>query len=264
MDNPLMGSDKSGSPTNVPAPTPEQGTPAGETKETGGDKSDKNTDQNKDYGELESRLGQQGQELGEYRQFFQNISPLLDKLNQQPDLVQAIIDGKVDDTIATAVMEGRIDIRDAAVVHQANEKVKEKLGEKEYELQTPETVAKLVQAEVDKVRKEFSEKSDLQAFQDYTQKFIEKTPDFQEYSDQIDTWLDNHDVSDIEVAYYAVKGQISEEKAKKMADEAAAERLKDVVTNAQGGGQSAQYSADGKPLVDSLISGEVNPNSFFN
>ena len=125
MDNPFMGSDQSGSPTTVPAPTPEQGTPAGEAAKTGGDTSEKNTDQNKDqnkdYGELESRLGQQGQELGEYRQFFQNISPLLDKLNQQPDLVQAIIDGKVDDSIAAAVMEGRIDIRDAAIVHQANE-----------------------------------------------------------------------------------------------------------------------------------------------
>lgn len=251
-----MGSVYAGSPTTVPAPTQYEGTPAGETDRTGGDSS-------QNYEELAARLGQQGQELGEYRQFFQNISPLLDKLNEQPELVQAIIDGKVDASIAQAVMEGRVDVRDAAIVHQANEQVKEKMGESKYEKATPESIAKLVEAEVGKVRQELEEKADLQTFQDYTQKFIENTPDFQEYADDIDKWLDEHDVSDIEVAYYAVKGQMSEGKAQKMAEEIAAERAKDIVSNASGGGQSAQYSADGTPLVDKLISGQVNPNSFF-
>jgi hypothetical protein len=201
--------------------------------------------------------------MGEYRQFIQNISPLHDKMNQAPELVLALIDGKVDSQIAQAVMEGRVDIRDAAIVQQANEQVKAKLGEEKYNLATPDSVAKLVEAEVSKVRKEFEERADLQTFQDYTQKFIEKTPDFQEYADEIDKWLDEHDVSDIEVAYYAVKGQLSESKAQKVAEAAAAERAKDVVANASGGGQSAQYSSDGTPLVDKLISGQVNPNSFF-
>jgi hypothetical protein len=223
---------------------------------TGGDSA-------QNYEELAARFGQQGQELGEYRQFFQNISPLLDKLNQSPELVQAIVDGKVDSEIAQAVMEGRVDIRDAAIVQQANEQVKQKLGEEKYNLATPESVAKLVEAEVSKVRKEFEERADLQTFQDYTQKFIEKTPDFQEYADEIDKWLDDHDVSDIEVAYYAVKGQLSESKAQQLAEAAAAERAKEVVSNASGGGQSAQYASDGTPLVDKLISGQRNPNSFF-
>ena len=257
MDNPIKpGSAPTGSP-NVPAPTPNQGTPAGQTNLTGGKTDSKN------YDELATRFGQQGQELGEYRQFFQNIAPLLDKLDQAPELVQAIVDGKVDKSIAQAVMEGRVDIRDAAVVQKAAETVKERLGKKEFDLSTPESITKLVEAEVGKVRKEFEEKADLQTFQDYTQKFIERTPDFKEHADEIDKWLDTHDVSDIEVAYYAVKGQMSEANAKKAAEVAQGERAKDVLANASGGGQTSQFSPDGTPLVDQLISGQVNPNSFF-
>lgn len=256
MENPNNpGSGVPGSPQTVPAPS-QPGTPAGQTVSTGGDNG-------KAYDELAARFGTQGQELGEYRQFFQNIAPLLDKLDQSPELVQAIIDGKVDKGIAQAVMEGRVDIRDAAIVQQAAATVKENLGEKKFDLATPEAVQKLVEAEANKIRKEFEEKADLATFQDYTQKFIEKTPDFQEYADQIDTWLDNHDVADIEVAYYAVKGKMSEEAATKAAETAAADRAKDVMSNASGGGQTAQYSQDGTPLVDRLISGQVNPNSFW-
>jgi hypothetical protein len=247
MENPNIGSGVPGSPTAVPV--------TGQTAQGVGEA--------KNYDELESRFGAQGQELGEYRQFFQNIAPLLDRLDQSPELVQAIIDGKVDAGIAQAVMEGRVDIRDAATVQQAAEVVKDKMGEKAFEMATPESISKLVEAQVAKFRKEFEEKADLQTFQEYTQKFIEKTPDFQEYADAVDKWLDEHDVSDIEVAYYAVKGKMSEANAKKTADAAAAERAKEVMANASGGGQTSQYAADGAPLVDRLISGQRNPNSFF-
>jgi hypothetical protein len=251
------GSGLPGSP-NVPAPVSNPGAPAGQTNKTGGATGD-----TKNYDELAARFGTQGQELGEYRQFFQNIAPLLDKLDQAPELVQAIIDGKVDKNIAQAVMEGRVDVRDAAIVTKAAETVKEKMGAEKFDLSTPEAITKLVQAEASKIRKEFEEKSDLQTFQDYTQKFIEKTPDFQEHAAEIDKWLDTHDVSDIEVAYYAVKGQMSEANAKKAAEAAQGERAKELLANASGGGNTAQYTEDGTPLIDKLISGQVNPNSFF-
>lgn len=250
MENPTNGSAAAGSPASVPAT-------AGETPTTG------TADSSKNYDELASRFGAQGQELGEYRQFFQNIAPLLDKLDASPELVKAIVDGKLDGQIAQAVIEGRVNVQDAAAVVQANETVKEKLGEKAYDMATPDAIKKLVEAEVSKVRSEFAEKADLESFQNYTQKFIEKTPDFQEYATEIDKWLDTHDVADIEVAYYAVKGQMSESKAKDVADKAAAERAKEMVANASGGGQSAQFSPDGAPLVDQYIAGRPNPNSFF-
>ena len=282
MVDPNLGSAPAGSPA-VPPTTPNQGTPGGETQQTGGEEGTENkvtetkatenvapdanaaenaATENKAYDDLAARLGTQGQELGEYRTFFQNIAPLLDKLDQSPELVQAIIDGKVDKDIANAVMEDRVDIRDAAAVQKANEVVKEKLGEEGYKLATPEAVTKLVETEVSKFRKEFEEKADLQTFQDYSQKFIENTPDFQEHADAIDKWLDTHEVTDIEIAYYAVKGKMSEENATKEADLAAAERAKEVMGNATGGGQTAQYAADGTPAVDSLIAGRPNPNTF--
>lgn len=258
MENPNTGSAPAGSPQTVPAPTPYQGAPAGQTGQTGGA-----ADEAKNYDELATRFGAQGQELGEYRQFFQNIAPLLDKLDQAPELVQAIIDGKVDQGIAQAVMEGRVDVRDAAIVQQAVETVRGNLGEKKFDLATPESITKLIETEVGKVRKEFEEKADLQTFQDYTQKFIEQTPDFQEYSAEIDRWLDNHDVADIEVAYYAVKGKLSEGAAQKAAETAAAEMAKGMFGNASGGSSPASFTADGTPLVDRLISGRTNPNSFW-
>jgi hypothetical protein len=258
MVDPNLGSSNLGSPTVPPTATPNQGAQGGETEETGS----ANGTEQKAYEELSARLGQQGQELGEYRKFFENIAPLLDKLDQSPELVQAIIDGKVDKDIAKAVVEGRVDVRDVAAVSQANAEVREKLGEKAYDMATPESIAKLVEEQVAKFRKEFEDKADLQTFQDYSQKFIEKTPDFQEYADDIDKWLDTHDVTDIEIAYYAVKGQMSESKAKKIAEINAAERAKEVMGNAQGGGQTAQYATDGTPMVDTLISGRPSPNSF--
>jgi hypothetical protein len=256
MADPIIGSGAAGQPNTVPSPTPNHGTPGGQTGATGGDTGAKS------YDELASRFGAQGQELGEYRTFFQNIAPLLDKLDAAPELVQAIIDGKVDKQLAQAVIDGRVDIKDAAAVQQAHEEVKTKLGEKKYDAASPEEITKLVEAQVGKFRKEFEEKADLEGFQDYTQKFIEKTSDFQEYADEIDKWLDKHDVTDIEVAYYAVKGQLSETNAKKAAEVAAGERVKEVLANAGGGGQHTTFTPGGTPLVDKLISGRPNPNTF--
>lgn len=256
MANPNEGP-VTGSPI-APAPNANQAAPAGQAATTGGV-----NDGSKSYEELFSRFGAQGQELGEYKTFFQNIAPLLDKLDQSPEMVQAIVDGKFSKEIAKAVLEGRVDVRDAAAVQQAHEEVKEKLGEKAYDAATPEAITKLVEGQVNKFRREFEEKADLQSFQDYTQKFIESTPDFQEYADAVDKWLDAHDVTDIEVAYYAVKGQMSETAAKKIAESAAGERAKDVVANASGGGQTAQFSTDGVSMADRLIAGRPNPNSFF-
>lgn len=249
-----------GSPQTAPLPKPDQGQPGGQADKTGGEESGSNE---KSYEDLAARFGSQGQELGEYRQFFQNISPLLDKLDESPEMVQAIIDGKLDKDITSAVIEGRVDIKDAEAVDEAQKKVKKEMGKKAFEEAKPEDLTKKVETEMAKFRKEFEDKADLQSFQEYSQKFIEKTEDFEKYADEIDKWLDDHDVTDIEVAYYAVKGKQSEEEATQEAKEAAAERSKEVMANASGGGQTAQFSEDGEPVVDQLIAGRPNPNSFF-
>jgi len=63
------------------------------------------------HAELESLVGRQSTELGEYRKFFQDIAPLLDKLDKQPEVVQAILAGNLTVDLAKAVMEGRISIQ---------------------------------------------------------------------------------------------------------------------------------------------------------
>lgn len=251
-----FGSVPTGSPTNAPAiNSSNQGSPAGQAQDGG------QTDYKALYEELEKKLGTQGNEIGEYRSFFNNISPLLDKLDQSPELVQAILDGKIDKQLAQAVYEGKINISDAAVVSQAATEVKADLG-KEYKGTSPEEISKLVEQKVNEVRRELEESAELKDFETRSQKFIENTPDFVDHADKIDKWLDTHDVMDIEIAYYAVKGQMSEAAAKKAADIAAIDRAKEFVSNAAGGGVSAQYSPDGSRLVDNLIAGRHNPNVF--
>ena len=247
----------------VPEPNPNLGgAPEGETIKTEGE-DEAGQAANKNYEELEAKLGTQGQELGELRTFFENISPLLDKLDESPEVVQAIIDGKIDTNIATALAEGRVDIKDVATVTKAHETVKKELGTKEYKSTSPEEVKQLVEDEVGKARKEMEEKSSLEDFQKYSQSFIEKTSDFKDYAEEIDKWLDNHDVTDVKVAYYAVKGEKSEAAAKSQADAEEAKQAKALVANAGGGAAIAQFTPEGIPIADSLIGGGKNPNSIF-
>jgi hypothetical protein len=250
------GSVNAGSP-NVPASKPGQVAPAGQTNNGGAN------DTSKSYTDLEKRFGEQGQELGEYRTFFQNISPLLEKLDNAPELVQALVDGKIDQSMAKAVLEGRVTVGDAKVATEAHKEVKEELGKKGYEATDPDKINKMVEDRINELRKDLDEKSELKNFEAYTQQFIENTPDFEEYAQEIDKWLDAHDVTDIEVAYYAVKGHQSVTKAQKQAEQEANERAKNMVANASGGGVHAQFSSDGTPLVDQLIQGRPNPNSIF-
>lgn len=216
-------------------------------------------DYEKSYKELEGKMGKMGSELGEYRNFFQNISPLLEKLDQNPELVQVIVDGKIDKQLVQAVLEGRVDVKDASAVSQANQQVQNEVGVDKIATMSKDQIEKLVEEKAKVIRKEFEEKADLKSFEDKTQTFIEKTDDFVKYAGEIDKWLDKHDVTDIEVAYYAVKGQMSEAEAKRKAEEAAAERAKDYMMNAQGGGVVATTAPDGTPLIDKLVGGSTNP-----
>lgn len=209
------------------------------------------------YDQLESRFGTQGNELGEYRNFFKSIEPLLDKLEKAPELVQAIIDGKVTGELAKAVYEGKVQVGDAQAVQAAAQAVQ---ADPNNQGKTTQEIEKLIEDRAQALRREFEEKTELQSFESATQKFIESTPDFAEYADKISSWLDKHDVTDITVAYYAVKGQMSEEAAKQAAESSSGEMARGVIANAGGGNSPAQYTADGTPLIDRLISGRQDPN----
>lgn len=216
--------------------------------------------------ELESLVGRQGQELGEFRKFFSDIAPLLDKLDKSPEIVQAIVDGNITAELAKAAMEGKVSIADAQIVSKAQEEVKKDLGKKGFEGASSDEVSKLIEAKAKEIRadyqKELKERDDLSTFESSVNDFIARTPDFSNYASEIDTWLDNHDVTDIAVAYYAVKGELSEKEAKKQANIDKAEAEKYGALNMGGGSGNATHLRGDENVVDTLIASKSNPNIF--
>jgi len=217
--------------------------------------------------ELESLVGRQGAELGEYRKFISDISPLLDKLDKSPELIQAIVDGKITPDLAKAAMEGKVSITDAEIVNTAAAEVKKDLTKAEYKGASPEEISKLIEDKARELKgdlqKELKERDDLSAFESSVNDFINRTPDFSKYSKEIDAWLDEHDVTDISIAYYAVKGELSEKEARAQAEIDKAELEKSGALNMGGGSGNSTHriSADSN-MIDSLISNKANPNSF--
>lgn len=217
------------------------------------------------HAELESLVGRQGTELGEYRKFFSDIAPLLDKLDKQPEVVQAILAGNLTVDLAKAAMEGKVKIEDAQIVSKAHEIVKKDLGAQAYAGASAEDVSKLVEEKAKEIKAEFEtkfkERDELASFESSVNDFISRTPDFEKYASDIDKWLDEHDVTDIAVAYYAVKGELSEREAKKQAETDLASHQKELATNIGGSGR-ATYVRGGEEVIDQLIGTKSNPNIF--
>lgn len=220
----------------------------------------------KQHEELETLVGTQGDELGKLRKFFSDISPLLEKLDKSPETVQAIVDGKIDTDMAKAALEGKISIEDAKIVNKAHEEVKKDLGKEGYEGSSPEDVKKLVEEKVGEATVDFDKKlksrDDMASFESTVNDFIARTPDFAKHAEDIDKWLDTHDVTDIAVAYYAVKGELSEKEAKKQADIDKAEAEKGLAANMGGGSTIATHIKGDDKIVDNLIAPKSNPNIF--
>lgn len=252
------GSAPAGSPPTGPAIDPNNpGAAAGQPgARTGAAASD--VVSKAEYDQLFSRFGTQGNELGQYKTFFESITPLLTKLESDPDLVQGIMDSKITGELAKAVVEGRVQIGDAAAVQQAATAVQ---SNPDNQNKTPAEITALIEQTARDLRKEFEEKSELQNFEQATKQFIESTPDFTDFAPQIAEWLDKHDITDVQIAYYAVKGQLSEAAAKQAAEAASGEVARSVVANAAGGNSPAQFAHNNQALVDQLIAGRPNPNS---
>lgn len=213
------------------------------------------------YEELQTLLGQQGAELGEYREFFNKVTPLLDKLEDKPDLIQAIIDDKIDENLIKSVAEGEVTLKTAKEVTKAHGEVKKDLGKKEYTGMSPEKVEELVAAKVkentSELERKLSEKEELKDFESRTNSFIDETPDFPDYADRISQWFEDHpEQDDIRVAYDAVKGKTLAEQE----GIAAAEAAKSIASNAGGGDAPQSGTIQSEELVDSLISTKSNPN----
>lgn len=252
--NIIMNNINNGSDGSQPAGSPEVN---GNVPANAGE-----TDYKAMYEELEKKLGEQGKELGDFRKFFENVSPILDKLDVSPTLIQAILEDKIDDKLAKAVLDGQIKIEDAQTVSKAHEDVKKELGKK-YDTLTPDQVEKLISEKVSEVQKDFkrelNEAEELRDFEKSTTDFIASKSDFSEYADEIQQWLDDHpDQDDISVAYAAVKGEHLEEERKK----GTGALNKEIAANAGGGGSSVTSIPAGTDPFGSLVSNRKNPNEF--
>lgn len=202
---------------------------------------------------LEKKLGEQGSELGEFRSFFNNISPVLEKLDADPALVQAILDGN-------------ISIGQATLIKEAHDKIEKNMGKEEYTQTSAEDIAKLVEKEVSKAEQKMdakmAEAEELRSFEATVNEFIARTPDFPEYAKEIDKWMDDHkEVLDVSVAYYAVKGMQSVAEAKKISLQETADYAKQMAGAAGGGSSRGNFApiVDNN-LIDDLVSGRSNPN----
>lgn len=221
--------------------------------------------------ELEKKLGEQGSELGEFRTFFKDVGPLLDTLQEQPELVEAIMDGKVDSSLANAVLENKVKIEDAAKVTEAHQKVKDDLGDTEYGETSKKDLEKMITDKVNEMEKRIgkSNKNDIKSsedkrkFEESVDEFVQNTDDFSEYAEKINEWLEeNPSVYDIKTAYYAVKGiDVSRKKAEENKI-SKAEAAKNLAANAAGGGSQGASIVSGEDAADSLIANSANPNAF--
>jgi len=224
-----------------------------------------------DYENLVEKLTEQGGELGDLRKFFNEISPLLEKLHSDPELAEAILDDKINSSLLQDVLSGKINKEDATTMTSAYKEVKKELGDKKLETLNSDAIEELVekkmQEKMSKVEKDLthniSEIEEKRSFEKSVESFINTTSDFPEYADAITKWLEDHpDVYDINVAYYAVKGENEAQKAVKDKEKEEAEIAKGNALNASGGGSQGGRMPSQTPTIDDFIGGPSNPNSF--
>lgn len=218
------------------------------------------------YEELEKKLGEQGKELGDHRKFVESITPILDKLDVNPDLIQAILQDKIDDSLAKAIISGQVKIEDAQTVSQAHQEIKKELGKK-YDSMPSEEVEKKIEERAKDLRQEFrkelEEVEELRGFEKGTIDFINSKPDFAQYADEISAWLDTHeDQDDIEVAYDVVKKRHLEKLINDGKNNETGALNKDVALNAGGGSSNTTAMPHKKDIFGELVETRKNPNEF--
>jgi len=226
------------------------------------------------YEELESKLGTQGNELGEMRDFFEQVSPLLNKLDESPELINAILEDKIDINLVKAAAEGKVTVDDEKVVTEAHKEIKKELGDKKYEKSTPEEIEKLISEKLgdyDKklenlskdFKKSLDESEEKRIFEQNTFDFVNATPDFETYAEGITEWFKENPTQDnIKIAYDAVKGAALQKKYENDEKVQAGEEAKNIAANAGGGSSQGTGNVEQENAADNFIGNNSNPNLF--
>lgn len=168
------------------------------------------------YAELEKKLGEQGKELGDTRKFINDLAPLLDNLDSNPEIVEAMRLGKLDGKTAQAIIDGKITLAEANAVVKANDEIRTDMGDAAHAQLNPDELAAQIMAKVtaslegvkDELKKDISEVRTIQDFEKNVADFIDNTPDYGVYGDMITDYLKEHpEQEDIEMVYHLVKGR---------------------------------------------------------
>ena len=231
---------------------------------------DKNVIPEEQYKELEKKLGSQGEELGKFRKLFEDTSPLLEKLNDDPELAKAILDGKIDSQLVTSILNGTTTKENAETVSEADKEVKKELGKKEYAQKAPEEIEKLIEAKITegvaKAEQKFSQSfNNMEKRQEYQSKisdFIANTPDFAEFATEIEKFVEMTGITNVEIAYNSIKGKALQEKYKDEEEKHMAEAAKNMAANAGGGSSQVTAKVANKDVLDELLGDSKNPNTY--
>lgn len=206
------------------------------------------------YDSLATKLGVQGQELGELRKFHSELTPLLEVLEADPELTQAILSGKINGALAAKVASGDISAEDAK---EATKAVADAAKGAAADKAVPAVdVDRIVSAKVaeetrkmrDTLSRDITSIESKRKFEKSVDEFISVTEDFKDHANEINEWfLENPKQWDIRVAYEAVKGRaaIREAQARQ------AEERKRMVPG--GGGSSGNGVFGGRDQLESLI-----------
>lgn len=262
-----VASDESGSATGAPA-AGEAGQAQQTSTGTPSDTGATGNDASQNYAELEKRFGEQGRELGEYREFIEKIRPILTPLDENPEFARAIAEGKVDSKLMTAILAGKVKIEEAQQVAEAHEQVKQDMGAQAYAQATPQEIERRVTENLSKslgeqIERKFKDADEMKEFDDNVNTFIAKTTDFEDYADGITAWLTEHpEQTDIEVAYWTVKGQALAKAAQEAATKDQGEQAKEIAANAAGGNAPAAGTVPSQnDPWDDLVSSRISPNT---
>lgn len=281
------GSANAGSPISNDVPNSNSFGESGQTQDASQTKKDENNNTSgnvseEQYRNLEKKLGEQGSELGTLRDknkeletFFEEISPLMEKLDSDKELITLIMEGKVNSKLAKDVLEGKVSKSDAETVTEAHKEVKKEMSTTEYANAKPEEiesrilekVGNLLEEKLGKTNENFTKKlSETEKMREYekaTEEFARNTNDFSQYVERIFGLMKEFpDVTDIKALYKMAKGEALEKQKEEADKNADAEHAKELASNAAGGGSHGTVRIKDDSLLDTLIGGATNTNSF--
>jgi len=269
MPNETPGSafDQAGSSGQKTNPSQNPNELGGGGGELGQDAAKSGADLKMQYEELQKKLGEQGRELGDFRKLYEDMTPLLSKLDEQKELVQLIMEDKFTPDIVQAIADGKINLTEAEEITKAHGEVKKDIGKAAYDKAKPEDIERLiaekVKEETVKIQKVIDEREDQRKFDDDLAFFAANTPDLKEYAPAIDEYFRNYPKeTDMKIAYKIVKAEALENKMKEDEEKRNAEDAKRLAANAGGGGSRNSAVIRDDNLIDQLIGGKRNPNVF--